>query len=161
MLALLRRVPVAVWAGLAMFVFLVGFGAYAYRKGVTVERDRQERKAQAAAFAWAIERGAIEKKQRGELAQVAEDFRRANDAAIAERDTLIAELRGGSVRLRERFTCPPRVSRDSTAAAGSHEAPQGGLSGADAEFLIRLASEADEAAKQLTACQDTIRTYQR
>lgn len=79
----------------------------------------------------------------------------------ATRDRVIADLRSGALRLRVPVTCAISTAGDSTAAAGASAAGRDGetraeLSGAAAEFLVGLASEADEVVHQLTACQAVV-----
>jgi hypothetical protein len=80
---------------------------------------------------------------------------------INSRDAVIADLRAGTVGLRKRFTCPASpgtvVPKASTSTSGSDAAGQGGLQAADAEFLIRLADEADQVARRLQAAQAVVR----
>lgn len=80
---------------------------------------------------------------------------------IRERDAVIADLRAGNIRLRDR-----NATRQPGAGGtpGSPTSPRqcdgaeaGELSGPTSEFLIGLMAEADEVVKQLTACQAVIR----
>ena len=86
-----------------------------------------------------------------------------NDAR-AEKDRVIADLRARNLRLRI-----PVVTTASAACrgggAGSEAGPSTGqrdgettaeLSGAAAEFFVGLASEADDVARQLSACQAVV-----
>jgi hypothetical protein len=81
---------------------------------------------------------------------------------IDSRDSTIADLRAGSLRLRDHFTCSAGSDKrlpDVAATAGKRDAArQGGLQQADAEFLVRLASDADQVARQLQACQAVVRS---
>lgn len=83
---------------------------------------------------------------------------RENEAITNEKDALLSDLRNANVRLRRRFTCPPAsVPGASTPATGGDGAAQSGLLREDAEFLIRLAAEADARVNQLTACQAVLK----
>lgn len=79
---------------------------------------------------------------------------------INQRDRTLADYRGGAVRLRDHFTCA--VSPDQrvpSAAAGASQrdaASAGGLQPPDVEFLVRLASQADQVVTQLAACQAVV-----
>lgn len=73
--------------------------------------------------------------------------------AEAERDRLLADIRAGQRRLRDRFTCPGNLPGVATGTAGGDAGAPAGLQRADAEFLVRLASEADAVTRQLQACQ--------
>lgn len=69
-------------------------------------------------------------------------------------NSTLSDLRADVIRLRKRFTCPT-ASVQATAAGApvSDDAEAGGLQREDAEFLVRLASDADAIALQLKACQ--------
>lgn len=81
---------------------------------------------------------------------------------ISKRDRTIADYRSGAVRLRDKFTCAAgadqRVREAATGAGQRDAASAGGLQQTDVEFLVRLASEADQAVTQLAACQAVVRT---
>lgn len=68
----------------------------------------------------------------------------------------IAKLRDGTHRLRDRFTCPPGVPAAPTSSSGGDAAQAAGLQREDAEFLIRLAADADDTARRLAACQQIL-----
>ena len=74
--------------------------------------------------------------------------------AQAQLDGTLSDLRADVIRLRKRFSCPA-ASVQATAAGApvSDDAEAGGLQREDAEFLVRLASDADAIALQLKACQ--------
>ena len=99
--------------------------------------------------------------------QWADNNRRVTDelhaqllASQAAADSTIADLRSGNVQLRQRFrSCSTTgVSDASTSGSGDDAAGGGGLSNADAEFLVRLAERADQAVSQLSACQAYVNT---
>lgn len=90
----------------------------------------------------------------------------AHQQEIIDRETIsnrtIADLRGNAVRLRDKFTCACDAG---SAAAAAPAGPSTGirdsaaslnLRAADAEFLVRLADEADAVADQLKQCQAVI-----
>jgi hypothetical protein len=81
--------------------------------------------------------------------------------AKRETETLAAAVRAGELRLRNRFTCPSTSASAGVPAAGTGSSvnpatASGGLRNEDAELLIRLAAEADDVVRQLTACQAII-----
>ena len=69
-------------------------------------------------------------------------------------DSTLSDLRADVIRLRKRFSCPA-ASVQATAAGApvSDDTEASGLQREDAEFLVRLASDADAIALQLKACQ--------
>ncbi|BCB28409.1 hypothetical protein SKTS_32950 [Sulfurimicrobium lacus] len=79
----------------------------------------------------------------------------------AAKDRVIADLRRGDLRLRIPVTCPVPAAGDRTAALGTGPAGRDGETRAElsveaSEFLVGLASEADEVVHQLTACQAVV-----
>lgn len=66
-----------------------------------------------------------------------------------ETDRTIAGLRSGTVRLRERFTCPAAKAPGASAEPVTEES---GLRVTDAEFLVRFADEADTIADERNQC---------
>lgn len=81
-------------------------------------------------------------------------YQKGKTDAQAQLDSTLSDLRADVIRLRKRFTCPA-ASVQATAAGApvSDDAEAGGLQREDAEFLVRLASDADAIALQLKACQ--------
>ena len=79
--------------------------------------------------------------------------------AQAQLDGTLSDLRADVIRLRKRFSCPA-ASVQATAAGApvSDDAEAGGLQREDAEFLVRLASDADAIALQLNACQAIVKS---
>mgnify|MGYP001613099461 FL=1 len=81
----------------------------------------------------------------------------------SERD--LAAARSGALKLRDparAVACPPASSGSQGAAPGAAAGGRDGeagseLSGAAAEFLLGLANEADDAVRQLAACQAVIK----
>ncbi len=95
------------------------------------------------------------------MATVSADYqRRMNDANNQRRHDLAA-VRAGTLRLRDPDTtglgtpgCPPAAAG---AGAGGRDGAAGGqLSPAASEFLLSLASDADDLARQLAACQGIV-----
>lgn len=80
--------------------------------------------------------------------------------AKRETDAALAAVRSGELRLRNRFTCDAAAGDGvpaTGASAGVDRAGEGsGLQREDAEFLVRLAAEADDVVRQLRACQAVI-----
>jgi hypothetical protein len=83
-------------------------------------------------------------------------YKELNDEK-AKTAALSAAVSAGTVQLRQRFTCPASASGGvpgtATSISTGDAAAPGGLQQQDAQFLIRLASEADQTAMSLQACQ--------
>lgn len=82
-----------------------------------------------------------------------------NEKAIADRT--IADLRSGAIRLRDKFAANEFIAAGGIAAPGTctgcrDAAASIRLQSEDAGFLVRLASEADQVADQLRACQAVV-----
>lgn len=89
------------------------------------------------------------------MATIDNAYQQGKADAKAEYDRVIADLRAGNVRLRERFKCPAAndLPGAGTSTGGSDAAEARGLQRDDAEFLIREAERADAVVRQLQACQ--------
>lgn len=156
-IAALRRVPAWVWWLAAASVVLLALRWHWIGVGedrVQARWDAAEARYVAAAAAHAVEVKTIEARWRSDFAAAVARLTKENTDALAERDGLLADLRAGNVRLRDKFRCPDRrLPAAPGPAAGSDGAEGGGLSVTDAQFLVRLGAEADDVARQLTACQ--------
>lgn len=142
--ALFKRTPGWVWV--AAILFLAGwyYGHTRYNAGqanVQAMWDKSRAKAdkteRAKEQAW--------NKAVWDLAYAAEIKRAEREQ---ETDRTIADLRNGTLRLRDRFTCP-KASRDSATSATPEES---GLLVSDAEFLVQFAAEADTIADERNQC---------
>lgn len=77
----------------------------------------------------------------------------------AAADNVLAGVADGTYVLRDKFRCPARSGATQAASGtGSGDGGEGAiLSPADVQFLVRFASEADDAVRQLAAAQAVIR----
>ena len=74
-------------------------------------------------------------------------------------NSTLSDLRADVIRLRKRFSCPAAgVSAVAASATVGDDAEASGLQREDAEFLVRLASDADAIALQLKACQAIVKS---
>jgi hypothetical protein len=95
------------------------------------------------------------------LATVSTDYERKLSDANKQRAADAAALRAGTLRLRDPnptglSTCGG-LGAQIGAGAGRRDGPEGGeLSEAAAEFLLGFASDADDVARQLAACQEVV-----
>lgn len=124
----------------------------------TLARDIQQA-AENAAFAQKIQEGrrAKEREWAGALSAVSTDYQARLTNAEGKTALALNAIRSGSIRLRDPFAKPEACGDPSgtatTAASGRNGSARGELSGALAEYLVSLATEADRNTLQLTACQ--------
>ena len=154
-LTFLRGLPWQLWAGLALLALAGLYGHTRYNAGqaeVQTRWDAQEAVYAQQRAAATIAARNTEARHRAEYKAIADRFLAEQDKADADHKTTISGLRAGTLRVRQRFTCPG-VS-EAPAGAGSADDPgPGGLQPADAEFLVRFAAEADAIARKLNALQ--------
>jgi hypothetical protein len=157
----IRKVPWQAWAGLALAGLLLAtwvHGRAAGSASVQARWDASEARHAAEYARLADAARQVEARHRADYAAAAARFNQENADALAERDAVIADLRAGTVRLRERFRCPaPRLPGTPAGAAGSDGADGGGFTVEDAAVALRIASDGDTAIRRLTACQAIVR----
>jgi hypothetical protein len=107
----------------------------------------------------------IESKARAELDVIRKQYETRIKEGEDEKRRVLADLRDARRRLSIPAKCPEARRAPeggaSPAAAGGHAAERAELSPEAAEFLVGLASEADEVVRQLQAAQEVIRSYQK
>lgn len=103
---------------------------------------------------------AKERTHNEKMAAIAAQFEQEREHALAEKDSVIADLRDGTLRLRTRLAAAAatgNLAAQAGASAGSGDGPEAtGLRVEDAEFLVRESERADDVVRQLTACQAVI-----
>lgn len=145
------------WTYAALLAVLLGVQLL---KNANMEAARaQEQRDAALALSDAV--AAARKEEQSKAQQyinAVDQLTKDNEAINNEKDSILADLRNANRRLRTRFTCPSTsVPGTPSPTASSDGAEGGGLLVADAEFLVRLAAEADARVKQLTACQNVLK----
>lgn len=104
-----------------------------------------------------------EAKRASDMADLDAHYTEELNNAKANADRTIADLRAGTVRLRQRFTCKPNTSSSSQAGKAGTGTGLGagqsacGLSAEDAGFLVSEAKRADAVVVQLQACQAIVK----
>lgn len=151
----------AALAALVLALFLAYNQGRKIERANWIERDNKATIEATMKLQAANERAiAAERKNAQDLADVSQTYQKELSHARNETARAVAAVRTGAIRLRD-----PRqgtgdrdtVPEVGTTATGCDAAKGSELPGADAEFLVRLAGEADEVAKQLSACQAIIR----
>lgn len=153
----------------AIALALAGGGLYgAYAHGVTTTERLYELRIGADALkharermSWSARVNAAERRSVDDMAALALTYEKVRADEKMEHERHAADLLNGALRLRKRLAYAWRNAADSAqagASASSGDADQGvGLHIADAQFLLRIASEADQIADQLRACQAVVR----
>lgn len=103
------------------------------------------------------------------LAAISAKFEKERTDATKQHAADIAAIRAGALRLRDPGAAPVPACRGSTAETGTSSSGCNGgascefsgpharlLSGQTSEFLVDLAADADDVARQLAACQQVI-----
>lgn len=156
---------VALWLAPAagVYLYMLGKASDEFERGkAAVQAEWDKAAAVAKTEREAAENAAREKEARDRAAFQAAltllELEYANGRAELEQDLAALRSDNDRLRVRDRFKCPSSAGVPGAAggAAGSAEAPQGGLLREDAEFLLRIGREADDVVRQLTACQAII-----
>ncbi len=151
-----------VWAGVAALVLVAGVWLHGRASGaesVRADWDAQEAVYAQQRAASAIAARATEERWRAEYKAIADRFLAQQKEADENHDRVIAGLRAGTIRLRQRFTCPslPGTAADTGGAA---EAGPRGLQPEDAELALGIGAEADAVARQLNALIEAVKAGQ-
>lgn len=153
-------------------VLLAGaLSGFAYQTGKKVERvewqAREQRADRAAADKLAQaqrDKDTIEHNHQAAMVAASQAYQQELKHVRTQKDRVIADLRAGALRLRDPGTSYALgvhpLPATGPAAGGCDAAAGGQLSDEAAEFLVGLASESDEVAKQLGRCQEVAQTYQ-
>jgi hypothetical protein len=93
------------------------------------------------------------------LAAIAAQHQQEMQDAKAQTDKTLADLRDGNLRLRSRLaaaTSDQHLPGAAAGSSGSDPSQSTGLQPADVQFLVQLAADADDAVRQLNACQAVV-----
>lgn len=159
----LKMVPNWAWGLLAAVALLGGVWLHGYHRADSGWQARWgAQEAVYAAERKAAEEAArkTEERHRAEYKAIAGRFLALQEKADEEHAAIVAGLRAGTVRVRQRLTCP-RVPDAAGSPEGTDGAGPRGLSPADAELLLRVGRDADEIARRLNALQEAVRAGQR
>lgn len=161
MIALLSAIPLRAWLRIAAVAALlaalalarahyIGIGAQRVQALWDADKARQSADALAATEA----ARAAEQRLAAEQSAIAWRLFQDNYHAQIEIDRLRADLAAGTLRLRQRFSCPTsRVPATPGTVAGSDGANATGFTAADADTAFGIAADGDRAIRALTACQ--------
>lgn len=160
--------PWVVLAAVVGFVAAVG-GAYLYGDHVGTKTERaawldRDNKALAATNKRIIELNeaarATERKHAEDLAGVSAGYQKELQDEKAKADRVVSDLRAGNKRLRIAVAdsaCGSETGGTASGSGGRDGGTRAELSGEAAEFLVGLASEADQVVRQLQACQEIVK----
>lgn len=154
----------------AAMLGVYAYGEYTFGLGELAERSRWLARDNTQLTAANAKIKSLEEKYRQQerdaadaLAVISHNYQEDLKHVKTEKDRVIAGLRGGAFRLRipvaARLTADGSGTAEAAASACGRDAgARAELSGQASEFLVGLASEADEVAKQLGRCQEIIKT---
>jgi len=147
---------------------LVGVGAWQRHDGKVTERAvwqirENDEIRMANSKIRSLEEGArkAEQDKAIALATISTDYERKLSDANKQRAADAAAVRAGSLRLRDPSAtglraCGSIATETATGTSQRDGGTAGELSGAASEFLLDLANEADDVARQLAACQQVV-----
>lgn len=170
----MTRLTVSLWLlGAVLLLAAVVAAIYAYGQQQFGLGEKAERSAWLERENTALTRANTRIKELEDLAR-AKERQHAQDMAAASaqyqedlkhekaaKDRAVADLRSGALRLRIPVACPEGAGGSGATAPGPGAGRRDGETRAElsvpaAEFLVGLASEADEVVRQLAACQRVI-----
>ncbi len=82
------------------------------------------------------------------IAALDQKYQKERDEAKSTTDRLLADVRSGALKLRDKFSCPIRVPGVGSAPGTSAGEEGAILSAEDQEFLVRIGEEADDAIRE-------------
>jgi hypothetical protein len=164
-LTFLRGVSLRTWALIGAGVVVLALGLFLRAHWIDVGESRVQARWDAAEAAHAIKRAeaviaarVLEQRHRDELKAVADRFLTEQRKADEDHAAAVAAVRVGTVRVRDRFTCPsPGVPAASADPGSADDAGPRGLQPADLEYLLGIGAEADAIARRLNALQEACR----
>jgi len=162
-LGFLRAVPWQAWALAALCALVLALRWHWIGVGedrVQTAWDQQEAVYAAEREAAELAARNTEARHRAEYKAIAGRFLAEQEKADEEHAAVVAGLRAGSIRVRERLTCP-RVPDAAGSAEGTDGAGPRGFTERDAEVALGIAARADEIARRLNALQEAVRAGQR
>lgn len=153
--------PVEIPAWVKAIALLAIFGAgitvgHSYTDAIWAKKWAERNAAESDASRVASENAReVEHNDQAVASDAAEQHRKGEQDGKATTDGTITGLHDGTVRVRERFTCPPTPPAPKADPAPSVVADpgRGGLRGSDAEFLVRFADQCDSVARELNYCK--------
>jgi hypothetical protein len=163
--------PYVLAALVASLAALLGLWGWAELRGARAQtalaelaRDHAQQQSAMAAEIQRLQDEAVqlEREAAQELAALSARHAQETRDAQAITDRTLADLRSGTLRLRQRLAAAhcDTVPGAAAGADGGDAAGGTGLRPEDADFLVRESARADSVVRRLTLCQDTIRQYQ-
>jgi hypothetical protein len=156
-----------VYALVALVVVIGGMGvAVAYYKNSAARAEAQaalasdQRDQYRANYEASEKARAVEQKRAEIFEEVATELEGEKSELKEQNKRDVAAIRAGELKLRVRGACPNNAPAAPNATPGERDdATTGELPREVTEDLLSLAKDADEVAKQLGSCQETIRNY--
>lgn len=149
------------WQVALVAIGLWGGAQWAHANALMLTIAQQDAKAAAAALSYTNAVRAAEQAHAKNLADIAAQAAREQADAQRQIEDLRDRLRRGDLQLRKRFTCPRTTAGAAVGAAAGGVAggEEAGLGTADAEFLVRIAAEGDDAIRERNLCIAVVNEY--
>jgi hypothetical protein len=151
----------AILALLALLTFAVmQTYNWAYNNGVTAERGVWVKSQNDLLIHTQAKLSKLQREYDILITKNSEEYQKGLKDGQLKKSTAIAGVNAGTVKLRDKYahSCPEPVAPSNAPSSGHNATPEPGLSRQTSEFLIGLASEADDTVKQLTGCQVAYKT---
>lgn len=152
----LKGIPMWVWIALGLVAAGLLYGSSRFDAGL--EKGRIELAAhleddKAATAKFNAETAKKDTAQAEAIAQIGFRYEREKADALKAQDSVIADLRSGAVRVRDRFRTCPGVSNAPAGSGLDHGEADSGFNATDAEAAFGITGDGDAGIIQLTACQ--------
>jgi membrane protein involved in colicin uptake len=152
----MKGIPLWVWAVIALVAAGAWYGSSRHDAGLAEGRVELAAHLEADKEATAKFNAETVKKDAAQaeaLAQIGFRYEREKADALKAQDSIIADLRAGTVRLRDRFRTCPSVSQTPAGAGVDNGETDSGFNQTDAATAFGIAGDGDTGIIQLTACQ--------
>ena len=135
-------------------LYFRGTAAVSDARADKAEQEADQARAEVDALTKTLE---TERKRVNEMTAIAKDYEEQKDAAAAESDRIIADLRAGNLRLRSQWKGCPSGGVSETGAASASADEESRLREQGSADLVRIAAEADAAVRALQEIVDADR----
>lgn len=151
------------WQIALVAIGLWGGAQWAHGNALQLALAQQQAEVAQAALAYTNAMRTAEQAHQQNLADIAAQAAQEQADAQSQIEDLRDRVRRGELQLRKRFTCPAESASPAAGAAagGAGGGEEAGLGREDAEFLVRIAAEGDDAIRERNLCIAVANEYRR